>query len=458
MFCLALRVLLVLAVMSSAGARGLLAQDLSAAELDRVQVGAIRWDNWRLGSSAAAALDDPASRQRVPYYAMRLADGSLAFPGDTERVMDADVHYARAAGIDYFIFGYYLATASWGRDPSNAVALNRAFDAYLHLRDHLGVGFAISFNWNFPSSDLPVATGVINHALSHSDYVRTNDEAAVVFFFVPDLAAWTAGFGGEAGATQALVQLRQQVRQATGSELYLVAMLFGLPQAAPVAMRIGFDAVSTYANAIGTDGHAVPYAQCATAARQSWRTVARAAPGGFLPTVTLGWDYRPAMRDPAQATRPRNPDWCEPATDNQWAQQLREAAAASVHNPRNQRFPGIVVYAWNEFLEGGWIEPTLTEGMRRISVFANALDRHHTMPSFAMAWPARVDQQRCHIATGPITTHDAGAGCHETDDPMTMDWPCPPGTHVVRDALRPGSPPEAALRPGTWQERSCRGG
>src|SRR5215469_3627390 len=227
LYCLAPRILLLLAIISGAGARGLLAQNVTTAELDRVQVGAIRWDNWQLGSSAAAALNDPALRQRVPYYATRLADGSLAFPGDTLRVADADVHYARAAGIDYFIFGYYLATASWGRDPSKAIALNRAFDAYLHLRDHLGVGFAISFNWGFPTSDLPAASGVLIKALASPDYVRTHDGAAVVFFFVPDLTAWVAGFGGEAGATRDLMQLRQQVRQATGSDLYLVALLFG---------------------------------------------------------------------------------------------------------------------------------------------------------------------------------------------------------------------------------------
>ena len=189
---------------------------------------------------------------------MRLADGGLAFPGDTERVMDADVHYARAAGIDYFIFGYYLATASWGRDPSKAAVLNRSFEAYLRLRNYLGVGFAISFNWNFPLSDIPAASDVISHALAKSDYVHTRDGAAVVFFFVPNLTAWIAGFGGEAGAMQAVTQLRQQVWQATGTELYLVAMLFGLPQVAPTAMQTGFDAVSTYANALGTGGHAVP--------------------------------------------------------------------------------------------------------------------------------------------------------------------------------------------------------
>jgi hypothetical protein len=457
MFSLALRAMLVVVMLSAESASDLLAQGLADAERNRVQVGAIRWDNWRLGSSAATALDHPALRPRVPYYAMRLTNGSLALPGDTEHVADADVHYARAAGIDYFIFGYYLATASWGRDPAKAAALNRAFDAYLRLRDHLNVGFAVSFNWNFPPSDVPAASDVIIHALAQSDYVRTRDRAAVVFFFVPNLTAWIAGFGGEAGATQAILQLRQQVRQAAGSNLYLVALLFGLPQVGPTAMRVGFDAVSTYANALGIGGHAVPYARCAALEQQFWDSMTYAAVGGFLPTVTLGWDYRPAMLDPAEATRPRNPDWCEPATDSQWAGHLHAATAASDGNPRNQRFPSIVLYAWNEFLEGGWIEPTLTEGVRRISVIANALGRHHAIPPFAMAWPARVDPQRCHISAETVPTRDAGAGCREINDPMTMDWPCPPGMRAVRDLLRPGSADDAALRPGIWQERWCGG-
>ena len=66
MFCRAQRFLLALAIMSRVGTPGLQAQELAAATWNRAQVGAIRWDNWRLGSSAAAALDDPASPQRVP--------------------------------------------------------------------------------------------------------------------------------------------------------------------------------------------------------------------------------------------------------------------------------------------------------------------------------------------------------------------------------------------------------
>ncbi len=32
--------------------------------------------------------------------------------------LNADVHCAKSAGLDYFIFGYYLESSAWGRDQS----------------------------------------------------------------------------------------------------------------------------------------------------------------------------------------------------------------------------------------------------------------------------------------------------------------------------------------------------
>jgi hypothetical protein len=444
-----------LAALTVAACLGGVARAQAPRAPEHVPVGAIRWDNWRLDSSASAALADPSARDRVPYFAARLADGSLGVAGDSPRVLDADVHYARAAGIDYFIFGYYIETASWGRTPAKAIALNRALEAYLHLPDRQGVKFALSFNFNFPASDVPAAAAVLARMMKTPDYIRTRDGAGVVYFFVPNLGPWMQGFGGEAGAAQAMAQLRQQVKAATGSDIYLVALLFGMPQAAPVAMRVGFDATSVYVNGLGVDGRAVPYGQCAASARQFWQVASSATAGGFLPTFTLGWDFRPAWHDPAQATRPHNPDWCEPATDREWTDQLRAAMAFALADPHNARFPGVVVYAWNEFLEGGWIAPTVTEGTRRLGVFANAMNRHPAIPAFSMAWPARVDPQRCKAPAAPEPLRNGGAACREIDDRMTMDWPCPPGMRVGGDMLRAPSAAEAALNPGVWQQRSC---
>jgi len=381
----------------------------SAQDTGKVTLGAIRWDNWRLDSSYGQVLDDPGLRDRIPYYALRLSDGKLGFPGDSETVLDADVHYARSAGLDYFIFGYYLESSAWGRSVINAAALNRALESFLRLPDRLGVKFALNFNLSFPPRDVPAVAEAISRAISNPDYMRGVDGSAPVFFFVGSTDRWVEGLGGEGSAKNALSQIRAQVKTATRQNLYLVALQFDLSRNEPISHRIGFDAASTYATALGAHGRALPYADCAALAEDQWRTEATDSSGGFLPTVTFGWDYRPALRDPGEkvARRP-NPDWCRPAKDEEWIKQIRGAVRAAASNPRNSRFPSVVLYAWNENSEGGWLQPTLSEGTRRIKVMADALDRHRAVSAFRLGGPAKAE-----------------------NDSMTMTWPCPPSMDLL---------------------------
>ena len=422
----------------------------------KVTLGAIRWDNWSLDSPYGHVLADPRLRERVPYYTERLPNGHLGFPGNTERVLNADVHYAKAAGLDYFIFGYYLESAAWGRDPGRAVALNRALTNFVRLPDKLGIKYALNFNLSFPSRDVPMVSAAITKALLGPDYMRASDGSAPVFFLVNTLATWSKGLGGEQGTKAALDDLRKRVKAATGRDLYLVALLFNLSESEPVAHRLGFDAVSTYATALGANGKSLPYASCAALARNAWQLAAKDGSGGFLPTVTLGWDYRPALRDPQERkNRKPNPDWCRPATDEEWTQQIRDAINEAANNPRNDRFRSIVIYAWNESSEGGWIQPTLSEGVRRLKVIANAVGRHPTIPPFKLMWPTRIDPKTCPIGSSSISTKRAGAGCKSTKDSMTMAWPCPPNMRIASEELRQGPSEEGEKMPLIWQERLC---
>ncbi|MCW2274662.1 hypothetical protein GJ654_11500 [Rhodoblastus acidophilus] len=348
-------------------------------------------------------------------------------------VLEADVHYARAAGIDYFIFGYYLDSGSWGRDANNARALDRAYRAYLALPDRAGVKFALSFNYSFPPQDAPLVSAVISEASRNPDHVRATDGSIPVFFFTPNLAVWVKGLGGEDGAKWVLDDIRRRVREGAGNRLYTVALVFGINAAGPMAQRLGFDAVSTYANGLGGGGRAVPYGACAAGARTFW-TAGKRLSIGFLPTVTLGWDYRPLLRDPKEAPRrDPNPSWCEPASDQQWAEQIKAAVDAADSNPRNDRFRSIVLYAWNEFSEGGWIAPTVGEGTRRLEVIRRALGRHRPAARLELSWPRR-----------------------SPDDVLTADWPCPPDQRIEADKTIAAPTVSDLPMSGDWRIRVCK--
>ena len=108
-------------------------------------------------------MSDKKEPERVPYYVQRQPDGTLDFPGDSPAALDADVHYARSAGLDYFIFGYYLESSSWGRDINASRRLNQALGAYLGLKSRQGVKFALSFNWTFPPQDVALVSAAVSN-------------------------------------------------------------------------------------------------------------------------------------------------------------------------------------------------------------------------------------------------------------------------------------------------------
>jgi hypothetical protein len=411
-------VLLLLAVFASATS--------SPADPLRPLVGALRWDNWRIDSMAGDFLDAPMLKDRIPYFVVRGPGGKLELPGDDANVLQADVIYANAAGIDYFIFGYYLETKSWGRDLQAATRLNSAYRSYQSLPDRAGVKFALSFNMLFPKSDIPTVIAVLTAALKQKDYARGADGSAPVFFFAPRLATWVKALGGEVEARRVFLDLKARVQKSTGTPPYFIALLFDIDNVGPLAARVGFDAISTYANGLGGGDRAVPYAACANGARSFWHKGAQQVIG-FLPTVTLGWDYRPILEQPNEAAhRDPHPSWCAPGSDTEWIAQIRAALKIAATDPKNGRFDSIVLYAWNEFGEGGWIAPTVGEGTRRLQVILEALGRRENAakPSVTLNLPLR------------------SAG-----DAMTMDWPCPPGYRVGQDREEISkTPPKRKIR------------
>jgi hypothetical protein len=394
-----------------------------------VLVGAIRWDNWRLDGAAGDVIADPALVDRIPYYAWRRPDGSLGFPGDMKNVLSADVEYARGAGIDYFIFGYYLETGAWHRDTQEAKAVNRAYHAYLRLPDRADVKFALSFNWSFPVTDIPSVSDTIVEAAKHPEQVQTADGAVLVFIFTPSVEGWAKGLGGADGARQALADIRREVAEKAAKRIYFVALLFGIDQGGPLAKRLGFDAVSTYATGLGGGDRAVPYATCATYARNFWSKAER-LDIGFLPNVSFGWDKRPIRKLPEMKNF--HPSWCTPATDAQWRAELRAALEVAESNPHNDRIKSVVLYAWNEFSEGGWIAPTVGEGTRKLDVIRRALDRDVPRRRVELSWPLR-----------------------SPGDALTTDWPCPPGSHEESETEHRGSPNAEYAAREEWRTRIC---
>src|SRR4051812_7663747 len=74
-------------------------------------VGAIRWDAWQpgpTGDTIIPLLGPSQWRYRLPFYAVEVDSKTVAMAANTQAVMDQEIAYADAAGLDYFCFDHFL--------------------------------------------------------------------------------------------------------------------------------------------------------------------------------------------------------------------------------------------------------------------------------------------------------------------------------------------------------------
>ena len=78
----------------------------SDAKVEKPIVGAIRWDAWHgargpVGQVVERTLGPAKYHYRLPFFAKVLADDKVEIRGDSQEVMDREIAYAQAAGVDF---------------------------------------------------------------------------------------------------------------------------------------------------------------------------------------------------------------------------------------------------------------------------------------------------------------------------------------------------------------------
>ncbi|MEO3475148.1 hypothetical protein AAFN86_25025 [Roseomonas sp. CAU 1739] len=419
-----------------------------AARAQAVMVGAIRWDDWLPNSPEIALLDTPQWRSRMPFHAARDADGTLRINGALENVLAADNAYARAGGLDYFVFGLYPEAGSWGRAPARQLGLNRTLASFLRLPDRGGMRFAISLNQSFPQEDFADTAETLAQLVAHPDYIRAPDGTAPIFLFGHEPEAWSRSLGSPERFRDAFAALRDAVHRQSGVRLLAIFLHADPQRGAELARALGMDMLSAYVVPAGSGGRALSYASCVARMQAHWQALA-ASGLPVLPNLTTGWDYRPRIEARGQRTgAPGSPNWCDPPRPGELDNALR-AAIRSATSP----FRSVLVYGWNEFTEGGWLSPTWTEGTARLVEFRQVLGDGGAPREVVLTWPEYgVTAPDCALHS---TARDRAATLRACGRPGVVPWPCPPGMTIRNDALRAPSGLEALWYDGAWAVRRC---
>lgn len=325
---------------------------------DRPIVGAIRWDAWYGDATVTAAVEASLGQRkyhfRLPWFAAVIDADTVRINGDSQPIMDQEIAYAARAGLGYWAFLDYLDEA-----PGMSVALNR----YLATKDKKGVRYClVEEGTRLDKAGSGAWARLVEH-FRHPEYQTVLDGRPLLF-----VSGTTATLGKAEWA-----DLKRRTIAAGLKAPYLVLMDWKNPEADRASL--GFDAVSRYAaSGRGYTTDPLSYAALTSShvRRELWDTWAQHG----TPCVTFasaGWDTRPRQERP--------PSWCKElvdvatpdptpparqqplidavtATPEELAAHVREAIAWTRANRAINPANVIIIYAWNEHDEGGWLQPT----------------------------------------------------------------------------------------------------
>jgi len=337
------------------------------AEATEPLVGAIRWDGWWQGNPWQQFLGPSQWHYRIPFYGKIISDTQVEVCSDSQRVMDKEIIYAAHAGLNYWAFCYYHP-ASW----PEADKYNYGWKRYLASKKKNLLNFCLLLQGGQhmgPAAAWPATVDTFVWFFSQPTYQKVMGNRPLLYIYTVENLPQQ--FGSEAAARAALEYLRQKAVQAGFGSPYIVCQVWDAWAGRYYMDTLGFDAISAYAVSAWGAHQEYPYSDLAAVAHAFWDSC-RDVGGKVIPLVSAGWDGRPRLVDPFLAQYYQGP-WYAMATPAELASSLQEAIDWVYANPSAAESKAILIYAWNESDEGGWLVPTLSEGTARLRAIKKVL-------------------------------------------------------------------------------------
>jgi hypothetical protein len=315
----------------------------------RPVVGAIRWDGWigeapsyDVGLQVERSLGPQPWHSRLPFYAQELSTSEVQVRANTQAVMDQEIAFAQAAGLDYWAFVMY---------PPDNPQTRGGIDLYLRSVRRADIRFAmIVQSYTFGETDI----ARLLRYFADDNYQKVAGGRPLVFLVGPSKVHDPTWPHVEASVER----LRIGAAQAGLQRPYIVH-LWGWDGAKDVVDWLGLDAMGAYS--LNFDDRAAPYAMLARKAEAKWDEW-RATGAKVFPLVTAGWDRRPRVQNPVSWEKPDPPGAIDAfyATPSpaELAAHLESALAWCRRHQATADPAGVLIYAWNEIDEGGWLLPS----------------------------------------------------------------------------------------------------
>jgi len=335
-------------------------------------VGAIRWDAWYGdGTGVNGEVEGTLSVQRwqwrAPFFAEVVSTNQVKIRGGAEEIRQ-EIDFAADAGLDYWAFCLY--------EPDHN--LSRALNLYLDAPNRSRINFCMNLQaGHFGKGGLKKAllrVPLYVEYMQRPEYQTALNGRPLVYLLFPQNFTESHALQNEEEAAQLIQALRDQSLTAGLKNPYVVFQDYFAEAVNELKEKLGADAIGAYAANTG---------RLKVSAKQFQEYVETEFIPEFLktgsdvvPLASTGFDMRPRIEtgiswDPHAADLDIDM-YHEQPTPKEFAGHLKNVLALLKSHPKQTPANTVLIYAWNEFDEGGWLCPTLSEGTARLDALPMA--------------------------------------------------------------------------------------
>ena len=334
----------------------------------RVCAGAYYFDGWT-GETDPIHLTPRLRNEfadREPVWGWR--DGSLD-------IVEKQIACAADHGLAFFAFDWY-----WPQGTNKYSPLNTGLKLYLQATNKQRLQFCLMVanhgGFDVGPADWDTVNDIWIRLFKEPTYLKVDGKPLLIFFLPGELRR---DFGSSGAVKAAFDQLNAKARSAGLAGVCIAACARPNPerhgadlaelQADGYACLTGYNYVSHPKQ--GSD-RIQPYSRLIEAHQDIWDRFAAQSPLPYMPAITVGWDRRP-WEDPSkpQTQAVYYPD----RTPLQTTDFVRQAIRwLNDHADKTTKERILLLYAWNENGEGGYLTPTKGLGDTYLKAVGNVLN------------------------------------------------------------------------------------
>ena len=328
----------------------------------KATVGAYYFDGWSGKTNHVTKLLETEYGDRKPLWGWK---------ADTVETMQKQIDYCADHGLAFWAFDWYYPEGKTKTTP-----LNNALGLYLKAPNGPRLKFCLLVanhaGFRIGPKDWDACCEQWIALFRQPGHLRLDGQPLLIFFSPGELQK---AFGGVEGVHKALDSLRAKAKEAGLPGVAVAACTSPGGHLADLA-RSGYTLLTGYNYNGGwlNGGGSQPFKKLIATNEQIFKQFAQQTPLPYVPVITVGWDRRPWEQ--GQMPAGKMSTWYADRTPKLVEEFVRVGIRWLDEHPDKatpQRL--LLLYAWNENGEGGYLTPTAKDGTEYLQAVQRAISQ-----------------------------------------------------------------------------------